>query len=477
MVVGDFATKKQLIIIGGGPGGYHAAIRAAQLGLEVLIIEKEKLGGVCLHKGCIPSKSLTHAANSYSQLSHMKDMGIQTGETSFHLETFAAYQTSVVSGLQKGIEALIKANKIELLSGTASIMSENRIGVDSGHHFEMYEFEHLLIASGSSPVMPAGAKLSERVHTPHTLWTQRELPGHLIVYGHDYFALEAASSFRNLGSEVTLITPENGFGFDSSLEKELQRVLKKSRIKLFKKSVWSSVQEDDEAVTLSLDNGKGETLAVEGTHLLISAGYEPNLEGLGLEALNMERDSRGFIIVNSQSQTNVSNVYAAGDCTIGPKLASKAIKQGKVAAETMAGMKSEYSLAFVPSIVHSVPPVATVGLSEEDAIAQGIEVNIGQFAMGGNGYASLIGQKEGVVKVITDASNDVLLGVHMMGAGATEMIQNATSSLEMVAREEDITYPIYAHPALNESWLEAAESLTGKAIHIPPAKKRDISKV
>ncbi|MFC0189771.1 dihydrolipoyl dehydrogenase [Fictibacillus aquaticus] len=477
MVVGDFATKKQLIIIGGGPGGYHAAIRAAQLGLEVMIIEKEKVGGVCLHKGCIPSKALTHAASSFSQLSHMKDIGIETGETSFSLEAFGSYQTSVVSGLQKGVEALIKANKIELVSGTASFISENRIGVDSGHHFEMYEFENVLIATGSAPILPDGVRLSKRIFSSHTVWSLSDLPQHLIVYGNDYFALEAAASFRQLGSEVTLITPEDGFGFDNSIEKELLRVMKKSKVKILRNHAWSSVEEGESTVTLSLNNGKGDIAAVEGTHLLISAGYRPNVESLGVEVLNLDRDDRGYLIVNGQSQTSVKNIYAAGDCTIGPMLASKAIKQAKVAAEHMTGVNSEYNLAFVPQIVHTIPPIAAAGLSEDEARAQGLEVKTGQFAMGGNGYASIIGQKEGIVKVIIDAETDVLLGVHMIGAGAAEMIHSAVTSLELVAREEDITYPIYAHPALNESWLEAAESLSGKAIHIAPAKKRDMSKV
>ncbi|MCM3717442.1 dihydrolipoyl dehydrogenase [Fictibacillus phosphorivorans] len=477
MVVGDFATKRQLVIIGGGPGGYHAAIRAAQLGLEVTLIEKEKLGGVCLHKGCIPSKSLTQTAANFSGLSHYRQMGISIPEAAFECETFKSYYSSVVNGLQKGVEALIKANKIEYLTGSASFMSSERIGIDSGHHFEMYEFEHALIATGSSPLMPGKAKLTKRIMTPHTLWELNELPQSLLVYGEDYFALEAAMSYRQLGSEVTLITPGAGLNLDRGIEKELLRVLKKNKIKVFRNHQWESAEESDATVSVTFMKDAEEKVAIDASHVLYAAGYSPNLDGMGLEAINVERDENGFIDVNEHSQTSVSNIYAAGDCTIGMKLASKAIKQGKTAAEHMAGLPSAFNLSLVPYVVHTNPPIATVGLTEEQAKREGYEVKSGQFSMNGNGFASILGQKEGLAKLVIDSKTDVILGIHMMGAGAVEMIQAGTYALEMVAREEDLAYPVYAHPALNEAWLEAVESVSGKAIHVPPAKKKEKSTV
>ncbi|RZT24103.1 dihydrolipoyl dehydrogenase [Fictibacillus sp. BK138] len=477
MVVGDFATKRQLVIIGGGPGGYHAAIRAAQLGLEVTLIEKEKLGGVCLHKGCIPSKSLTQTAANFSGLSYYKQMGISVPEATFEYETFTNYYSSVVTGLQKGVEALIKANKIEHLTGTASFMSGERVGIDSGHHFEMYEFEHALIATGSSPLLPGGVKLSNRIMTPHTLWELNGLPESLVVYGEDYFALEAAMAYKQLGSEVTLITPGDGFGLDSGIEKELLRVLKKNKVKVFRKHQWESAEETADTVAVTLSKDAEEKVSIEASHVLYAAGYSPNVDGLGLEVINVERDENGFIVVNEHSQTSVSNIYAAGDCTIGMKLASKAIKQGKTAAEHMSGLSSAFNLSLVPYVVHTNPPIATVGLTEEQAKNEGYEVKTGQFSMSGNGFASILGQKEGLAKMIIDAKTDVILGIHMMGAGAVEMIQSGTYALEMVAREEDLAYPVYAHPALNEAWLEAVESVSGKAIHVPPARKKEKSTV
>ncbi|MET3729712.1 dihydrolipoamide dehydrogenase [Fictibacillus halophilus] len=477
MVVGDFATKRQLVIIGGGPGGYHAAIRAAQLGMEVTLIEKEKLGGVCLHKGCIPSKSLTQTAANFSGLSQLKTMGISVPEASFEYNTFTNYYSSVVAGLQKGVEALIKANKIEHLTGTASFMSSERIGIDSGHHFEMYEFEHALIATGSSPLLPKQAALSNRVMTPHTLWELNEVPGSLLIYGEDYFALEAAMAYKQLGNEVSIVVPADGFGLDASIEKELQRVLKKNKIKVFKNHIWDSAEEAGDTVTVTLKKDGDEKVSVEASHVLYAAGYSPNVEGLGLEAISIERDEKGFIIVNEHSQSSVSNIYAAGDCTIGMKLASKAIKQGKTAAEHMAGLQSAFNLSLVPYIVHTNPPIGSVGMTEEQALAEGYEVKTGQFSMSGNGFASILGQKEGISKMVIDAKSDVVLGIHMMGAGAVEMIQAGTYALEMVAREEDLAYPVYAHPALNEAWLEAIENASGRAIHVPPARKKEKSSV
>ena len=477
MVVGDFATKRQLVIIGGGPGGYHAAIRAAQLGMEVTLIEKEKLGGVCLHKGCIPSKSLTQTSANFSGLSQYKQMGISVPEASFDYNTFSNYYSSVVTGLEKGVEALIKANKIEHLTGTASFMSSERIGIDSGHHFEMYDFEHALIATGSSPLLPKDASLSNRLMTPHTLWELNELPESLLIYGEDYFVLEAAMAYKQLGSEVTVVIPSDGFGLDASIEKELLRVLKKNKVKVFKNHLWECADEAADTVTVTLKKDSDEKVSFETSHVLYAAGYSPNVESLGLEAISLERDENGFIIVNEQGQTSVSNIYAAGDCTIGMKLASKAIKQGKTAAEHMAGQHSAFNLSLVPYVVHTNPPIASVGLTEEQARAEGYEIKTGQFSMSGNGFASILGQKEGLSKMVMDAKTDVVLGIHMMGAGAAEMIQAGTYALEMVAREEDLAYPVYAHPALNEAWLEAVESLNGKAIHVPPTRKKEKSSV
>ncbi|MGG1573089.1 dihydrolipoyl dehydrogenase [Fictibacillus sp. NRS-1165] len=472
MVVGEFTQKRQLIIAGGGPGGYNAAIRAAQLGMEVTIIEKDKLGGVCLNTGCIPSKTLTHAAAAYASLPHLNEMGIQTGAPGFELQNFKEYQQKTVSALQKGVEALCKANKIEVIKGTATFMSENRIGVDSGHHYEMYEYESAIIAVGASPVMPEGiAPVEGKIISANDLPTLHELPEHLVVSGSDYISLETAVAYRNLGSNVSIFCMDDTFGLDETVAKELHRVLKKLKIKVFKNSTLLEAcsYESHVAITVQTDQEK---LTLEGSHLLISGQYKPNTQGLGLDFLKMSTDDQGFIVINEYGETSVKGIYAVGDCTIGIKLASKAIKQGKVAAERISGMNSTFNLALVPLVIHTVPPIASVGMTEGEAKQEGYKVKTGQFAMGGNGFAGLAGQKEGLTKLVMDEENELILGVHMMGAGAAELIQSGTTALEMVAREEDLAYPVYAHPSLSEAWLEAVENASGKAIHIPPSRKK-----
>ncbi|WLD94146.1 dihydrolipoyl dehydrogenase [Alkalihalobacillus sp. AL-G] len=476
MVVGEVIQERELIIVGGGPGGYNAAIRAAQLGVEVTLIEKGELGGICLSKGCIPSKLSAHTASKLSDYKHLQQIGIDTGEPSFNLDQHRKYMEQTVSALQKGVESLCKANKVEVINGTASFMTGSRIGVEIGDTFEMYKYEKVIIASGVSSSVPDVFKMdseSDRIFTAQTIYEIEEVPEHLLIYGTDYIALEAATSFRALGSSVTIIMDEtDGYGFDADIEKELSRVLKKSKIKVMKNSVVDSVEANDEQVFIHLTKGEDEKLSVEGTHLLVSAGFTPNTKEIGIDALSIEIDESGFIVINEHSETSVKGVYAVGDVTFGPSLAVKAIKQGKVAAEHCAGRKSELNLRYIPTIVHTAPPIATVGLTEAVAVGEGFSVTTGQFSMSGNGYAGITGKKEGVVKVIKDSETNLLLGVHMIGHGAVEMITSGVTALEMAARDEDLMYGFFPHPSFNEGWLEALESLTGEAIHVTPGKQQ-----
>ncbi|MCF6411125.1 dihydrolipoyl dehydrogenase [Pseudalkalibacillus salsuginis] len=473
MVVGEVIQERELIIVGGGPGGYTAAIRAAQLGIEVTLIEKGELGGICLSKGCIPSKVFAHTADKLGDWKHLEQIGIEAGKPKFNMEQHHNNMKQTVSSLQKGVEALCKANKIEVINGSASFMTGNRIGVESGDTFEMYKYDKVIIATGASSYMP------EEIDTrfTHVLRAQdiygiQEVPEHLVIYGSDYIALEAATSFNAMGSKVTIVIDGgNDFGFDPDIDKELTRVLKKSKIKIIKDAVIETVKEGGGQVTLHLMK-QDEKLTVEGSHLLVSLGFRPNTKELGLEALSVETDDNGYLVVNEFSKTTEKNVYAVGDVTIGPSLAVKAIKQGKVAAEHIAGKAPELNLRYIPRVVHTSTPIAYAGLTEEQAKEEGYQVSTGQFAMAGNGYAGLTGKKEGLVKIVKDAETDLLLGVHMIGQGAVELISSGITALEMAAREEDLSYPFYPHPSLNEGWLEALESMTGEAIHIPPNKQQ-----
>lgn len=473
MVVGELAHERDVVVIGAGPGGYHAAIRAAQLGLSVVLVEKEEVGGICLNKGCIPSKVFAHAAQSLNQLAHMNDMGVEWTGVSFHLEKLKQYKTKVISQLRQGIEALCKANKIELVKGKAAFLAEDRIGVERGDAFDVYRFRYAVIATGASLELPEVN--DDRVFHAYSIYEVQEVPEQLLVYGSDYIALEVATSFRALGANVTIILDRESFPFDSSINREWERLLKKMKIKLYKQCRLEHVQPEAHAVCATFAT-KSERFTIEGSHLFLSCSWKANIEGLGIERLNVSQTDAGFLAVNRQAQTSIPHIFAVGDVTGEPMSAVKAIKQGKVAAETMAGKAAEVDWTCLPTVVYSTPPIASVGLTEEEAKQQYEDVRIGQFPLTGNGYASIVGQKEGLVKVISDAKTEIVLGVHIIGAGAVELISSGAIGLEMVGREEDFAFPLYPHPSVNESLLEAVEALTGKAVHLPPAKKEAVSR-
>lgn len=470
MVVGELAHEKDVVIIGGGPGGYHAAIRSAQLGKKVTLIEKKELGGVCLNEGCIPSKVLTAAASRINLFKDSDEMGIGDSSPSFDYSKLRTYQNKVIAQLQNGVKALIQANKIELLNGTGYFLSENRIGVEIDDHYEVLQFNQAIIATGSKPpkssnIQPDGKKI---FHSGMILQIS-EVPKHLLIYGSNEIALEMAVAFQAFGSEVTILLEKEGFGFDSSIEKEIKRILKKKKIQVLRNVhlVEAHSSHDELLVELKIQEEK---ISLNATHLLLSLSSIPNTKELGIEKIGVALTETGYIRVNKQCQTSIPTIFAVGDVTDGPALAVKAISQGKVAAEAVAGQQPEYDSNFLPKTVHFQPPIASVGLTEEMAKGEGIPIKVGQFPLASNGFATLLGKKDGLVKVITQLENETVLGVHMIGEGAIELISSGVLSLEMVAREEDLRFPFYPHPSINEGLLEAIESLNGEAIHLPPRK-------
>jgi dihydrolipoamide dehydrogenase len=470
MVVGELAHEKDVVIIGGGPGGYHAAIRAAQLGKKVTLIEKRELGGICLNEGCIPSKVLTAAASRLNLFKDSDEMGIGDSLPSFDYQKLRSYQKKVIAQLQNGVKSLIQANKIELLNGTGYFLSENRIGVEIDEHYEVLQFNQAIIATGSQPpkslpIHPDGKKI---FHSGMIVQIS-EVPKHLLVYGSNEIALEMAIAFQAFGSEVTILLEKEDFGFDSVIEKEIKRILKKKKIQVLRNVQLIDAHSSNEELLVELKI-KEEKISLNTTQLLLSIPRIPNIKELGIEKIGVTLTEAGYIHVNKQCQTTVPSIYAIGDVTEGPALAVKAIAQGKVAAEAIAGKHPEYDFHYLPKIVHFQPPIASVGLTEERAVAEGIPIKIGQFPLVSNGFATLLGKKDGLVKVISHLENETVLGVHLIGEGAIELISSGILSLEMVAREEDLKFPFYPHPSMNEGFLEAVESLNGEATHLPPRK-------
>lgn len=476
MVVGELAHERDLVIIGGGPGGYHAAIRAAQLGKSVTLIEKDKLGGVCLNKGCIPSKVFTESAKKLTSVKDFGNFGIEGVSPTFQFTKLVDYKNKVVDQLRKGVESLCKANKIEVITGHAFFLSEYKIGVENGDQYEIYQFKQAIIATGCSPRIPnAFANVeSDAFLNPWTIMSIEELPSTLIVYGSDYISLEMAMSFHSFGVEVTHVLDEGkeDFPFDDTINRELIRICKKSKIKVIKDAQVVTVSTEVEECTLNL-LVKGEPVQVKGSKVFFSGSYKPNTQELGLDRIGVSTSEEGFILTNKQCQTSHSHIFAVGDVAGGPLLAVKAIKEGKVAAEMSAGLTSEVDLTFLPIVAKTLPPIAVVGLTETEAIQQGYEIKTGQFSVAGNGYATLIGQKDGLVKVIIDQKTNLLIGMHIIGEGAAELISMGTTALEMVARDEDLSFPLYPHPSMNEAVLEAIEALKDQAIHSSPKRVKE----
>jgi dihydrolipoamide dehydrogenase len=474
MVVGELAHERDLVIIGGGPGGYHAAIRAAQLGKNVTLIEREQLGGICLNKGCIPSKVMAHGAERLVSAKQDEMLGIQSSGLNFEIKKLLSYKNQVVKQLRDGVEALCKANKIEIVLGSAFFLSDERIGVENEDSYEVYRFKEAIIATGGTPVRLAGVPVSdERIIDIWSIADLAEVPENLIVLGSDSIALEMAMAFQAFGSEVTLLLNDEkaDFSFDSSINRELNRVLKKSGISIVKGYSFEEVILSKDMLSVVLSGNKG-AKTIGGSHLFYSLGVKPQIANLGLDRLGMKLTAEGFVVTDRTGRTSIGSIFAIGDVTEGPQLAVKAIKQGKTAAETICGRASENDFTFIPQIARTRPPIACAGLTEQEAVEQGYEVGVGEFSMSANGFATILGKKEGLVKVVFDKESDFLLGVHLIGQGAVELISNGIQALEMAARDEDIKFPSYPHPSINEALLEAVEAFKGEAIHSVPKKQK-----
>ncbi|RHW42107.1 dihydrolipoyl dehydrogenase [Neobacillus notoginsengisoli] len=472
MVVGEIALQADFMVIGGGPGGYHAAIRAAQLGRQVVLVEKEEMGGICLNKGCIPSKILTAAAAKLESCKKSSIFGIKVGPAEMDFDSLRDYQNKTISGLRAGIEALCKANKVEIVKGNAFFLSESRIGIEDGDKYEIYEFQNAVIAAGVSPEEPKDIPIGSRAYSQWDISFLHDIPGHLAVYGSSAIHLEMAMAFRALGAEVTVLLPGDAFPFDSSIAKELARIFKKERIQLVKDCKIHGVVEKADGIELSVLTHSGEK-AIEASHLFMEANQQPNSGSLGVSRIGMEMDEEGFILVDEQCRTSIQGIYAIGDITGGTFLAAKAIRQGKVAAEAACGQNSVADFRFLPTYSFTRPPIAAAGLTEEQATEENIAIKTSQFPLAANGFSGLNGSKDGFVKTISEKETDVLLGVHIIGEGAHELIISGILGLEMAAREEDILFPAYPHPGIGEALLEAAEGLGEKAVHIMPAKKKN----
>ncbi len=461
--------KADVVIIGAGPGGYVAAIRAAQHGKSVICVERDQLGGVCLNVGCIPSKAMINAGKAVEKTQkQLPTMGIKVGDVSIDMPKLVAWKQKVVERLTGGVGFLFKHHKIEHVAGDARFLAPNRIHVDLiDGSTEEIEAGDVIIATGSRPIelKPFPVDGTYVKGSTEALALDR-VPKKVLVIGGGYIGLEIGTFLRNLGAEIVVVEATDSLlpGQDPELVKVVARSLKKKKVKTYLSSFAESYEKTEDGVVVTLKTKKGHE-TVEADWILSTVGRRPNFENIGLEEIGVAVDEHGFIVVDEQRRTTVDHVYAIGDVAGQPMLAHKASREGCVAAEVIAGLPSACDYRVVPAVIFTEPEIASVGMTEEQAKAAGYEVTVGKSPFSANGRALSLGEPEGFAKIVVDKKTDVVLGVHIVGPDATELIAEGTLAIEMGARVEDIAATIPAHPTLPEAVMEAAEAVHGIQIH------------
>ena len=465
-------SQFDVTVIGSGPGGYVAAIRAAQLGFKTAIIEKyPTMGGTCLNVGCIPSKALLDSSEHFHNAAHnFANHGIIIDSPKADIARMVERKNEVVDQTTKGIQFLMDKNKITVFQGVGSFESATQIKITKNDgSSETIESKYTIIATGSKPSsLPFINIDKERIITSTEALNLKEIPKKFLVIGGGVIGLELGSVFLRLGSEVTVIEFMDKIipGMDGALSKELQKVLKKQGMKFELSTGVSAVERNGDSVKITAKNKKGEEVTFDADYVLVSVGRKPYTEGLGLEKAGVELDERGRVKVNEHLQTNVSNIYAIGDVIQGAMLAHKASEEGVLVAEQLAGQKPHINYNLIPGVVYTWPEVAGVGKTEEQLKEEGVAIKVGNFPMRALGRSRASGDLDGFIKIIADEKTDEVLGVHMIGARAADMIAAAVTAMEFRASAEDIARMSHAHPTFAEAIKEAALDATGKiAIH------------
>jgi dihydrolipoamide dehydrogenase len=459
-----------LIVIGAGPGGYVAAIRAAQLGMRVACVEKEFLGGTCLNIGCIPSKALLESSQRYRDAhTTLARHGVKVGNVELDLAAMMKRKGEVVKALTTGVGFLFKKNKIDHLQGAARIPTPNTVEViAAGGSPRSYTAKRILIATGSAPTaLPSIPFDSKYILSSTEALALPEVPRKLLIVGAGYIGLEMGSVWNRLGSEVMVLEFLDRAlpGMDRELAALLQRTLEKQGLKFRFNTSAESAQLDNGKVKITWKSG-GESGVEEADRVLVAIGRKPVTDGLGLNELGVKRDAKGFIPVNQDYATNIPGIYAIGDVIGGLMLAHKAEDEGVAAVERMAGQAGHVNYNVIPAVVYTHPELATVGLTEEEAKVRQITVKIGKFPFLANGRARSIDETDGLVKMVADAASDRVLGVQILGPHASDLIAEAMMVMEFGGSSEDIARSCHAHPTLAEAVKEAALAVAGRAIHI-----------
>lgn len=465
-------AQYDLVVIGTGPGGYVCAIKAAQLGLKTAVVEKRAtLGGTCLNIGCIPSKALLHASEMFHEAGHgFEKLGIKVSKPKLDFGAMMQHKTDVVDANVSGVSFLMKKNKIDVHTGTGKILGQGKVEVtaEDGSKSTL-DTKNIVIATGSDVMPLPGVEIDEKQVVSSTGALELEkVPGKMVVVGGGVIGLELGSVYSRLGSEVTVVEfMDKILGpMDSDVSKNFNRILKKQGMKFKLSSKVTGVEKKGKGLAVSVEPAKGgDAEVLDADVVLVAIGRRPYTEGLGLEGAGVALDDRGRVAIDAHFKTNVDGIYAIGDVVVGPMLAHKAEDEGVAVAELLAGQKPHVNYDVIPGVVYTQPEVASVGKTEEELKAAGINYKAGKFAYTANGRARAMNATDGFAKVLADAETDRVLGVHIIGFGAGEMIHEAAVLMEFGGSSEDLGRTCHAHPTMSEAVKEAAMAVFAKPIH------------
>jgi dihydrolipoamide dehydrogenase len=465
-------SQYDLVVIGTGPGGYVCAIKAAQLGLKTAVVEKRAtLGGTCLNIGCIPSKALLHASEMFEEAGHgFEKLGIKVPKPKLDLPVMMEHKTGVVDANVNGVSFLMKKNKIDVHTGTGKILEKGKVEVtDADGKANVLETKNIVIATGSDVMPLPGVEIDEKQVVSSTGALELDkVPGKLVVVGGGVIGLELGSVWNRLGSDVTVVEfMDKILGpMDGDVSKNFQRMLKKQGMEFKLSSKVTGVEKKGKGLAVTVEPAKGgDAQVIEADIVLVAIGRRPYTEGLGLDKAGVGLDDRGRVQIDNHYKTNVDGIYAIGDVVAGPMLAHKAEDEGVALAEILAGQAGHVNYDVIPGVVYTQPEVASVGKTEEELKAAGVEYKTGKFAFSANGRARAMNKTDGFAKVLADAKTDRVLGVHIVGFGAGEMIHEAAVLMEFGGSSEDLARTCHAHPTMSEAVKEAALGAFAKSIH------------
>ncbi len=472
----DESADCDVVVIGAGPGGYSAAFRAADLGLKTILIERyPSLGGVCLNVGCIPSKALLHAAKVIDDAEFFADNGIRFGKPEIDLEKLEAWKSSVVAKLTGGLQGLAKQRGVEVVTGAAEFVDNHQLQVAGAEGERAIRFRHAVIAAGSRPVAPPGFDLDHpRVMDSTDALKLEEVPKRLLVVGGGIIGLEMASVYHALGSEITVVELADRLmtGADPDIVKPFRKIIDKRYANIYLNTKVTDLVADDQGVTVKFEGDKAPA-EDRFDRVLVSVGRRPNSDGLNLQATDVELLENGCIQADEQMRTAVPHIFAIGDLIGQPMLAHKAVHEGKVAAEVAAGEKSAFDARVIPSVAYTDPEVAWVGVTQEQAKAEGMAVEVGSFPWAANGRSLSLGRDEGITKLIFDRDTERVIGAGIVGPNAGDLIAEVGLAIEMGADMHDIGLTVHPHPTLSETVGMAAEAAAGTLtdLYIPKKKR------